>query len=121
MNLMATENKLKILSAKPLEWIWVGWARKATLAPRHFNRLSGTTNYPGTDTSVLLHDKAYPWTQKPAAITFAKQRTLKGLKEPSSFDKTIQLSTQVKYLETTVKKGLTWDEQLYKLVNTIRK
>jgi hypothetical protein len=42
---------------------------------------------------------------------------LKGLKEPTLFGKTVQLSTEVKYLGRTSDKRLTWDAQLDKVMN----
>jgi hypothetical protein len=50
-------------------------------------------------------------------IPFTKKRVLKGLKEPSLFGKTIQLSTEVKYLKLTLDKGLTWGAHLDKVTN----
>jgi hypothetical protein len=44
---------------------------------------------------------------KKVIIPFTKKRVLKGLKEPVLFGKTIQLSTEVKYLGLTLDKGLT--------------
>jgi hypothetical protein len=44
---------------------------------------------------------------KTVVILFIKKRALKGLKEPILFSKTMQLSTEVKYLGITLDKGLT--------------
>jgi hypothetical protein len=41
-------------------------------------------------------------------IPFTRKRNIKGLKEPILFSKTIQLSSEVKYLGITLDKGLTW-------------
>jgi hypothetical protein len=40
-------------------------------------------------------------------ISFTRKRELKRLKEPSLFNKRIQLSSEVKYLGMTLDKGLT--------------
>jgi hypothetical protein len=42
---------------------------------------------------------------------------MKGLKESITFSKTIQLSSEVKYLGLTLDKGLTWKKQLDKFTN----
>jgi hypothetical protein len=39
-------------------------------------------------------------------ITFTRKRDIRGLKEPTLFSKTIQLSTEVKYLRLTLDNGL---------------
>jgi hypothetical protein len=36
------------------------------------------------------------------------KRDIRGLKEPTLFNKTVQLSSKVKYLGLTLNKGLTW-------------
>jgi hypothetical protein len=54
---------------------------------------------------------------KTVIIPFTRKRELKGLKEPSLFNKRIQLSSEVKYLEITLDKGLTWKKQLDKAIN----
>jgi hypothetical protein len=41
-------------------------------------------------------------------IPFTRKRNIKGLIEPILSNKTIQLSTEVKYLRITIDKGLTW-------------
>jgi hypothetical protein len=43
--------------------------------------------------------------------------SLRGLKEPVLFNKTIQLSSDVKYLGLTLDKGLTWRKQLDKVIS----
>jgi hypothetical protein len=45
-------------------------------------------------------------------INPTKKKALKGLKEPTHFHKTIQLSTEVKYFGLQLEKGLTWAAQL---------
>jgi hypothetical protein len=45
---------------------------------------------------------------KTVLIPFTKKRVLKGLKETTLFGKTIQLSTEVKYLVLTLDMGLAW-------------
>jgi hypothetical protein len=45
---------------------------------------------------------------KTVVIPVTKKRVLKGLKGPTLFGKTIQLSTEVKYLGLALDKGLTW-------------
>jgi hypothetical protein len=43
-----------------------------------------------------------------AVISFTRNRNVKGLKEPTLFNRTIPLSSEVKYLGITLDKGLTW-------------
>jgi hypothetical protein len=45
---------------------------------------------------------------KAVIIPFTRKRNTKGLKTPILFNKTIQLSSEVKYLGLTLDKGLTW-------------
>jgi hypothetical protein len=54
----------------------------------------------------------YP--NKTVIIPFTRKRNLKGLKEPTHFNKTICLTSEVKYLGLTLDKGLTWKKQLLK-------
>jgi hypothetical protein len=54
---------------------------------------------------------------KTAIIPFTRKRYIKGLKEPILFSKTIQLSSEVKYLGLTLEKGLRWSKQLGKVIN----
>jgi hypothetical protein len=54
---------------------------------------------------------------KTVKVPFTKKRVLKGLKELILLGKTIQLSTEVKYLGLTLDKGLTWGAQLDKVTN----
>jgi hypothetical protein len=49
---------------------------------------------------------------KSVVIPFTWKRAIKGLKEPILFNKTIQLSSEVKYLGITLDKGLTWTWRL---------
>jgi hypothetical protein len=48
-------------------------------------------------------------------ILFTRKRNIRGLREPTTFGKTIQLSTEVKYLGLKLDKGLTWKMQLGKV------
>jgi hypothetical protein len=41
-------------------------------------------------------------------ILFTRKRNIKGLKESIIFGKMIQLSSEVKYLQVTLDKGLKW-------------
>jgi hypothetical protein len=50
-------------------------------------------------------------------IPFTRKRNIKGLKKPILFSKTIQLSSEVKYLGLTLNKGLTWKKRLHKVIN----
>jgi hypothetical protein len=54
-------------------------------------------------------------------IPFTRKRTIKGRKEPILFNKMIQLSSEVKYLGITLDKGLTWEKQLDKVINSVYK
>jgi hypothetical protein len=54
---------------------------------------------------------------KTVIIPFTRRREKKGLKEPILFNKTIQLSSGVKYLGIILDKGLTWKKQLDKAIN----
>jgi hypothetical protein len=49
-------------------------------------------------------------------IPLARNWSIRGLRKPTLFSKTIQLSTEVKYLGVTLDKGLTW-KQLDKVTN----
>jgi hypothetical protein len=51
-------------------------------------------------------------------IPVTRKRNMRGLKEPTTFGKTIQLSSEVKYLGLTLHKGLTLKKQLGKVMNT---
>jgi hypothetical protein len=48
---------------------------------------------------------------KMVIIPVTRKRNIKGLKEPILFSKTIQLSSEVKYLGLTLEKGLRWSKQ----------
>jgi hypothetical protein len=54
---------------------------------------------------------------KTLIILFNTKRNTEGLKEPNLFTKTIQLSSEVKYLGVTLDKGFTWKKQLDKVIN----
>jgi adenylate cyclase len=54
---------------------------------------------------------------KMVVIPFTRKRTIKGLKELILFNKIIQLSSEVKYLVVTLDKGLTWKNQLDKIIS----
>jgi hypothetical protein len=54
---------------------------------------------------------------KMVIISFTRKRDMKGFKEPVLFNKTIQASSEVKYLGVTLDKGLTWKKQLDKAIN----
>jgi hypothetical protein len=51
---------------------------------------------------------------KTVIIPFTRRKNMKNLKEPVLFNKTIQLSSDVKYLGLTLDKGLTCRKQLDK-------
>jgi hypothetical protein len=50
-------------------------------------------------------------------IPFTRKRNIKGLTKPILFNKRIQLSSEVKYLEITIRKGLTWKKQMNKITD----
>jgi hypothetical protein len=50
-------------------------------------------------------------------IPFTKKRDLRGLKELILYGKTVQLSTEAKYLGLVLDKGLTWGAQPDKVMN----
>jgi hypothetical protein len=50
-------------------------------------------------------------------IPSARKRDIRGHKNQTLFGKTIQLSTEVQYLELTFDKRLTWKKQLDKVTN----
>jgi hypothetical protein len=50
-------------------------------------------------------------------IPFTRKRVIRGLKEPTLFNKTIQLSSEVKYLGLMLDKWLTWKKQLDRVTN----
>jgi hypothetical protein len=50
-------------------------------------------------------------------IPFTRKRNIKGLKKPILFNKTIQLSSEVKYLGLALHEGLSWKKQLDKVIN----
>jgi hypothetical protein len=54
---------------------------------------------------------------KTLIINFTRKRNIKGLKKPILFSKTIQISGEVKYLGITLDEGLTWEEQLNKVIS----
>lgn len=54
---------------------------------------------------------------KMVIIPFTRKRDIKGLKEPTLFNKIIQLSSEVKYLRLMLHKGLTWKKQLGKVTS----
>jgi hypothetical protein len=54
---------------------------------------------------------------KTVIIPFTRRRNIRVLKEPVLFNKIIQLSSDVKYLDLTLDKGLTWRKQLDMFIN----
>jgi hypothetical protein len=54
---------------------------------------------------------------KTVIIPFTRKRNTKGLKTPILFNKTIPLSSEVKYPGLTLDKGLTWKKQLDKAIS----
>jgi hypothetical protein len=54
---------------------------------------------------------------KTQIIPFTTKKHIKGLKEPITFSKTIQLSSEVKYLGIRLDKELTWKKQLEKIID----
>jgi hypothetical protein len=58
-------------------------------------------------------------TYKTVIIPFTRKRDTRGLREPTLFSKTIQLSSEVKYLGLTLNKGLIWKKQLDKFIYKI--
>jgi hypothetical protein len=50
-------------------------------------------------------------------IPFTRQRNLKGPKQPTLFDKIIQITSEVKYPGLILDKGLKWKKQLYNAIN----
>jgi hypothetical protein len=54
---------------------------------------------------------------KTVIIPFTRKRNIKGREEAIFFSKTIQLSSEVKYLGWTLDKGLAWEKQLDKVTN----
>jgi hypothetical protein len=50
-------------------------------------------------------------------IPFTRKRDIRGLKEPTLFCKTLQLSSEVKYLGLTLDKGLTRKKELDRVTN----
>jgi hypothetical protein len=61
---------------------------------------------PATRIALLF----YP--NKTIIITFTRKRDIRGLEEPTIFNKRIQLSSELKYLGLTLEKGLTWKKQM---------
>jgi hypothetical protein len=49
---------------------------------------------------------------KTVIVPFTRKRTIKNLREPTPFNKTIQFSDDIKYLGLVLDKGLTWKGQL---------
>jgi hypothetical protein len=56
---------------------------------------------------------------KMVIIPFTRKRGIRGPKELTLFNKTIQLSSEVKYLGLTLDKGLTWKKQLDRVTNKV--
>jgi hypothetical protein len=54
---------------------------------------------------------------KTVIVPFTRKRTIKSLREPTLFNKTIQFSDDVKYLGLVLDKGLTWKGQLDKVID----
>jgi hypothetical protein len=52
-------------------------------------------------------------------IPFSRKRGIKGLKEPTLFNKTIQLSSEIMYLRLMLHKGLTRKKQLGRVISEI--
>jgi hypothetical protein len=50
-------------------------------------------------------------------IPFTRKRDIRGLKEPTPFNNTIQLSSEFKYLGLMLDKGLTWKKPLDRIIN----
>jgi hypothetical protein len=50
-------------------------------------------------------------------ISFTRKKEIRGLKEQTLFNKTIQLPSEVKYLGLTSDKGLTWKKQMDRVTN----
>jgi hypothetical protein len=50
-------------------------------------------------------------------IPFIRKRNLKGLQEPTIFNRMIQLTGEVRYLGLTLDKGLTWKKQMGNVIN----
>jgi hypothetical protein len=50
-------------------------------------------------------------------IPFTRQRNIKARKEPTLLNKTIQLSSEAKYLGLMLDKGLTWKKHLDKVIS----
>jgi hypothetical protein len=54
---------------------------------------------------------------KTVILPFTRKRNIRGLKNPTFFNKTLQLPSEVKYLGLTLGKGLTWKKQLDRVTN----
>ena len=54
---------------------------------------------------------------KTVITPFTRKRNIKGIKERTLFNKTKQLSSDVKYFRLVLDKGLTWKKQLDKVIN----
>lgn len=54
---------------------------------------------------------------KMVTIPFTRKRNIMGLKKPNLFNKTIQLTSAVKYLGLRLDKGLTWKKELHNVIN----
>jgi hypothetical protein len=54
---------------------------------------------------------------KTVIVLFTRKRAIKSLREPTLFNKTIQFSDGVKYLDLVLDKELTWKGQLDKVIN----
>jgi hypothetical protein len=54
---------------------------------------------------------------KMAVIPYIRKRNLEGLTEPTLFNKTIQLTSEVKYFRLMLDKALTWKKQLDNAIN----
>jgi hypothetical protein len=62
-------------------------------------------------------DKPVYQSKRDCNYTFTRKREIKGLKEPILFNKTIQLTSEVKYLGIKLDKGLTWKKHLNRAIN----
>jgi hypothetical protein len=54
-------------------------------------------------------------------IGFNRKRTIKGLKKPILFSRSIQISSEVNYLGLTLDNRLTRKKQLIKVINKVYK
>jgi hypothetical protein len=75
--------------------------------PSHCVR--GLTNSPVHSPKVVRTNLSIN-PNKMVSIPFTRKKEIQGLKKPILFNKTIQLSSEVKYLRITLNKGLTWEK-----------